>query len=191
MTLRYKILKRRCYNDTIYEESESFTVVYNKLLVVDMMLYLRLITNNLEIIIPKDVELIIKEYLQPNIPNLIMERHKKYIHIISTPVYDLQLIKTKRDGYHFTYGKYSLDTNDYIHFDLIENNLLDPLRYDFAFFIKDYDFVMNEMKKYNQFKEYYNSIRSNTNLILSTINNRKLMAIWELWIKYFKKIFLS
>ena len=191
MTLRYKILKKRCYSNITHKKQESFTLVYNKLLVVDMMLYLRLITNNLEIIIPRDVELIIKEYLQPNIPNLIMKSNKKYIHIISTPVYDLHLIKTKRDGYHFTYGKYSLDTNDYIHFDLIENNLLHPLRYDFAFFIKDYDFVMNEMKKYNQFKEYYNSIRSKTNLILSTINDNKLMAIWELWIKYFKKIFLS
>ena len=111
--------------------------------------------------------------------------------MISAPVYDLELINIKREGYHFTYGKYSIESDHYVHFDLIVNNLLYPYRYDFGFFIKDYDFIINEMKKYNQFKEYYNRFRSKTNLILLVKNDKKLMAIWELWIKYFKKIFLS
>jgi hypothetical protein len=190
MTLIYEIFKKSYnYFPIAKIKPKSFTIVYNKLLVVDMMLYLRLITNKLGIVLPRELELYIKEYLIPFIPNLNMEPHKEYIHLISSPVYDLELLKINKDGYKFRYGKHTCQLNDYIYFNLIENNILFFKRYDFLFFIKDYDFVFNKMKKFKQFKNYYNSIRSETNLILS-VTDDEMIIIWELWIKYFKRFFL-
>ena len=190
MTLIYEIFKKSYnYFPIAKIKPKSFTIVYNKLLVVDMMIYLRLITNKLGIVLPKELELYIKKYLIPYIPKLNMEPHKEYIHLLSSPVYDLELLKINKDGYKFRYGKHTFKSNDYIYFNLIENNILFFKRYDFLFFIKDYDFVINKMKKFNQFKQYYNSIRCKTNLILS-ITDDKMLIIWELWIKYFKRIFL-
>ena len=149
MALRYNLLKKNYFNKSIIKKkSKSFRNVYNKLLVVDMMIYLRLIINNIGISLPIDVEIIIKEYLKPVIPNIIMNPHKEYIHYISSPVYDLELLKINKDGYKFKYGKYSFHSDDYIYFNLIEKNILFSKRYDFLFFIKDYEFVINNMKKF-------------------------------------------